>query len=498
MASVVPPYHYHPPRHPGSFVPTTPRSSTSYYPSSTSTVPTSYSVTGPPSSISTSSSPRLNPGLAAARHATKTPGKLQKRARSFLKNKEETVDDVDEGFFSGPGSPPPPFDHYEHHHSHSHSPASVSVAAHRARGKIKPLLKKVSGSRSNSLDLSRSDGGLPNGVGLGIYDGAGYDSSGIEDDSPFAYRHRRNFSQTSGSSPLLVGANQTFSHPKRQLPRRGGYTPDVTQYNTSNESSDESDDEHTLDKARRNALGSKSPVPGGLRLNTGRSTPMLPTLSMTDLHQRVRTPSIQMTTPVSPVSPTDLPSAVFPSNVSQHGIKASFKRSQNKARSSLDKSVSETSPSFEASVTAARLAWEAKEEKKEEKRERKRRRSEAKEEERSRATSRCSGRGRGNSGSSNQQHWSHEADFDDDDIIIGGVIKEKVGGFDEGFDGTHASSKSRNDSRSRHGTGKRWGLSGKSEAPNTKRKRPGFKKRWLGFVVWVRIGVVRMQRRLGF
>jgi hypothetical protein len=189
----------------------------------------------------------------------------------------------------------------------------------------------------------------------------------------------------------------------------------------------------------------------------------------------------------------DLPSTVFPSNVSQHGIKASFKRSHNRARSSLDKSVPETTPSFEASVTAARLAWEAKEEKKEEKRERKRRRSEAKEEERSRATSRCSGRGRGNSGSSNQQHWSHESDFGDN-IAIGGVIKEKVGGFD----GSRASSKSRNDSRGRHGTGKKWGLSGKSEAPNPKGKRPGFKKRWLGFVVWVRIGVVRMQRRLGF
>lgn len=398
---------------------------------------------------------------------------------------------MDEGFFSGPGSPPPASSLERHfHHQPPHHVASV--AAQRARGKLKPLLKKVSGSRGNSLDLSRSDGGLPNGVGLGIYDSTGYDSSGIEDDSPFANRHRRNFSQTSGSSPLLVGANQTFSHPKRQVPRRGGYTPDVTQYNTSNESSDDSDDDNITSRTRRAVLeGSRIPA-GGLKLNTGRGTPMLPTSSLTDLHHRARTPSIQMTTPISPVSPIDLPPTAFPTGLPPpHGLKASFKR---RARSSLDKSVSETSPSFEASVTAARLAWEAKEEKKEEKRERKRRRSEAKEEERSRATSRCSGRGRGNSGSSHQPHgsaWAHEEDYDGNSGVVG-VIKEKDGEFE--------SEKSYNDhSRGRNATGRKWALPIKSEAPGpVKRKKPSLKKRWLGFVVWVRIGVVRMQRRLGF
>lgn len=484
-SSIVPSHQYHPPRHPHAISPTTPATpppfATGYYPSSTSTFPrgTLYRSTGPPSTSSASSSPspRLNPGLAAARHVTKAASRLHKRSRSDNKKSSEeqlAFDDiVDEGFFSGPGSPP--LEPIYPHHS--------STPAHRARGKIKPLLKKVSGSsRGNSLDLSRSDGGLPGGVGLGIFDNAG-DSSGVDDESPFSNRHRRNFSGASGNSPLLV--NAPFAHPKRQVPRRGGYTPEVSHYNTSNESSDDSDDESVT---RRTVLqGSSRSIRGGLHLNTGRSTPMLPTGSMTDLHQR-RASGSTLATPVSPTSPVDFPvralETVITHNPSPAGSRApSFKRSRiGRSSSETTRRVRDPSPSFEASVTAARLAWEAKEEKKEEKRERKRRRSEAKGEERSRATSRCSGRGRGNSGGSNMTNGTI---WDDD---LASPFPEKV----PEEDCVEDRGRPGNQSRGRHGTGPKWGLGGKEK------KKPAFKRRWLGFVVWVRIGMVRMGRRLGF
>lgn len=480
-SSIVPSHQYHPPRHPHAISPTTPTTppsfATGYYPSSTSILPitTSYRSTAP-SVISTASSPspRLNPGLVAARHVSKAAARLHKRSRSDNKKSEEQLaceDIVDEGFFSGPGSPP--LEQYYPHHS--------ATPAHRARGKIKPLLKKVSGSsRGNSLDLSRSDGGLPGGVGLGIFDNAG-DSSGVDDDSPFSNRHRRNFSGASGNSPLLV--NAPFAHPKRQVPRRGAYTPEVSHYNTSNESSDDSDDESVT---RRTVLqGSGRSIRGGLQLNTGgRSTPMLPTGSMTDLHQR-RTSASTLATPTSPTSQVDYPPMrtfeTIPQQPSPTGSRApSFKRSRiGRSSSETTRRVRDPSPSFEASVVAARLAWEAKEEKKEEKRERKRRRSEAKGEERSRATSRCSGRGRGNSGGSNMTTGTV---WDDDDLPT--QFPEKVP--EEGERGRSGKC------RGGRGTGKKWGISEKEM------KRHGFKKRWLGFVVWVRIGMVRMGRRLGF
>src|SRR5262249_9586487 len=153
------------------------------------------------------------------------------------------------------------------------------------------------------------------------------------------------------------------------------------------ESSDDDDEQET----RRIVLSGSHR--GGLTLDTshsGRSTPMLtnPTSSMTDLHSfsRARTTSSQLTSPVSPVSPIDLPSdgiSFIPAVPIP--IPGSYGKSKTRGRiNSTHKksSAREPSPSFAASVTAARLAWEAKEEKKEEKREKKRRRSEAKEEER--------------------------------------------------------------------------------------------------------------------
>lgn len=480
-SSIVPSHQYHPPRHTQVTSPTTPTTPPPYatgYPSSITTLPRtiSYRSTGPASTISTSSSPspRLNPGLAAARHVTKAASRLHKRSQKSSDEQLAFDDIVDEGFFSGPGSPP--LEPIYPHHS--------STPAHRARGKIKPLLKKVSGSsRGNSLDLSRSDGGLPGGVGLGIFDNAG-DSSGVDDESPFSNRHRRNFSGASGSSPLLV--NAPFAHPKRQVPRRGGYTPEVSHYNTSNESSDDSDDDESV--TRKTVLQGSRSTRSGLHLNTGRSTPMLPTGSMTDLHQR-RASGSTLTTPVSPMSIVEFPvrsfETVITHNPSPSGSRApSFKRSRvGRSSSETARRVRDPSPTFEASVTAARLAWEAKEEKKEEKRERKRRQSEAKGEERSRATSRCSGRGRGNSGGSNMTNGTV---WDEDDML--NVFPEKV----PEEECTEELRGQGNQSRGRHGTGSKWGLGGRE------RVRPGFKRRWLGFVVWVRIGMVRMGRRLGF
>ncbi|KAI5843825.1 hypothetical protein DFP73DRAFT_478447 [Morchella snyderi] len=490
--STVPSHQYHPPRHPHAISPTTakppttpPSFATGYvYPSSTSAVPTTaYRSTGPPSIISTSSSPspRLNPGLAAARHVSKAASILKRsRSDNAKKSSEQLADDViDEGFFSGPGSPPLE-QHYPHH---------SATSAHKARGKIKPLLKKVSGSsRGNSLDLSRSDGGLPGGVGLGIFDNAG-DSSGVDEDSPYSNRHRRNFSGTSGNSPLLV--NAPFAHPKRQVPRRGAYTPEVSHYNTSNESSDGSDDESiTRRKVLQGSSGGNRSIRRGLHLNTGgRSTPMLPTSSLTDLHNR-RISTSTLTTPVSPVSPLELPPirsstlesvVTIPQQPSPTGSRAPSLMRSRIGRTSSEttrRAVRDPSPGFAASVTAARLAWEAKEEKKEEKRERKRRRSEAKGEERSRATSRCSGRERGNSDGSKGTVW------DDDELP--NSFPEKV--LEE--DCTEERGRPRVQGAGTGTGGKRWSVG--------KDRRPGFKKRWLGFVVWVRIGMVRMGRRLGF
>ncbi|KAL7271124.1 hypothetical protein RUND412_006144 [Rhizina undulata] len=449
---------------------------TTYYPSSTSTHPTSYYSNGPPSTISSCSSKtatsRVNAGLAAARHVTKVAGRL-KRGRSG--HKDEESDDFDEGFFSGPGSPLPA-ELFTNH----------SSTAHRAKTKIKPLLKKVSGSRGNSLDLSRSDGGLPNGVGLGIYDNAGYESSGIDEETAFPYRHRRNFSGTSGNSPLLVGpgGNQTFAHPKRQVPRRKTYQPEIFHYPSPIESSEgSSEDEHELDMGKVVLRGARvRPAARGLKLDTGeggRSTPMLTSESVTNVHQsKVATTQIP---PISPISPIDFPPK-------SSATTSTPRLSKFRSRTSLDKNARETSPSFADSVIAARLAWEAKEEKKEEKRERKRRRSEAKEGERSRAASRCSGRIRGNSGGSKD---TQATIWDEDEQ----TINEKVSEEDEDdIGGYYKEAKFETDSRGMHGTGPKWGVLG----DNDRRKRPGFKKRWMGFVVWVRIGMVRLGRKMGF
>jgi len=507
MTSAIPIHNYHPPRHPNAITPTsltsptvnaTPRSSAStggyYASSSASTQHTSYWPNGA-SSVSTTSSasPRLNAGLAAAQYVT---GRLHKRARSGHKTPEEIPDEMfDEGFFSGPGSPPP-IDLFK--------PTPI-----KSKNKIKPLLKKVSASRNNSLDLSRSDGGLPGGVGLGIYDSPGYESSGIDEDlleTAFPKHPRKmhartisTLSTTSTSSPLVAGANPTqpFAHPKRQVPRRGAYTPDLSRDGTSNESSSESEDEWTtrrivLSGSSRSAASAAAR--GVTTINThydGRSTPRLATPSIVDLPER--TPCSQTTlSPTTPASPVDSLDTV-----------CTKKPRGRQFVSSKEKKRREASPTFAASVTAARIAWEAKEEKKEEKREKKRRRSEAKDGERRNSSS--SHRTRGNSGSSGQ---TTETIWDDDvEREPGYREKDRVTLLDddEVYTGRGSLQLTKPESTSLRGenaTGKKWGISIPEPAndPQTggDRKRVGLKKRWLGFIVWVRIGMVRLGRKIGF
>lgn len=516
MTSAIPVHTYHPPRHPHAIAPTTPtpipRSSTaaSYYTaSSTSTLHTSYWPNGPSSSFSTTSSasPRLNAGLAAAQYVTKhTTGRLHRRARSGTKTPEEIPDEMfDEGFFSGPGSPPP---------------AEIFSKPIKSKNKIKPLLKKVSVSRNNSLDLSRSDGGLPNGVGLGIFDTPpGYESSGVDEEvleTAFPRhprkRHQRNvsgLSVASANSPLIPGVTPTqpFAHPKRQVPRRGVYTPDLSRDGTSNESSDNSEDERetrriVLSGSSRRASATAAHA-RSLTISTSHeshSTPVLVnnTTSMTDLHsfsRGVPTPSSQLTSPVTPVSPVEsLSTPQLP-----------VKKQRGRHLTSKDSKRREASPSFAASVTAARLAWEAKEEKKEEKREKKRRRSEAKEGER-RTVSQNSCRDRGNSGSSAQTVWDADTkedrepgyrekgrnldDSDDDEVFTGRgtpVVSQQS-------DPTCCSGRKRN------ATGKKWSVlsAEQSRKESSSQKHVSLKKRWLGFIVWVRIGMVRLGRKMGF
>lgn len=424
---------------------------------------------------------------------------------------------TDEGFFSGPGSPPAADPFLVRPVPHRHHSATKATAK-AARGKIKPLLQKVSGSRGNSLDLSRSDGGLPNGVGLGIYDGQGYDSSGVDED--MVHRHRRNLSSTSGHSPLLANPNQPFSHPKRQVPRRGPgvYTPDLSYNGTSNESSSDEDDDEDERETRRMVLQ-------GSRRSTSMTRPPLhlSTHSSPILHTSMTRSGSHMTSPTSPSSPEYPPSATITGSRRGHrGRQISY--SSTKSKKSI--SVRDQSPSVAASVTAARLAWEAKEEKKEAKRESKRRRSEAKEDERSRAASKCSTRGRGNSDSTSTTLW--DADGPQQPSSWEGDVREKIlpehdiyrdpaaaqlHAEDEDHHRLHSNSDAQRhlesqaeslskeetrNSRGRNATGRRWGVLGASRSNGGTSRRANFKKKWIGFFVWVRIGMVRLGRKMGF
>jgi hypothetical protein len=476
MTSAIPIHAYHPPRHPQPPTPTshvTPRSSSYYASSSASTQQTTYWPNGASSSFSTTSSasPRLSAGSAAAQFVT---GRLHKRARSGHKTPEEIPDEMfDEGFFSGPGSPPP---------------VDVFIKPTiKSKNKIKPLLKKVSGSRQNSLDLSRSDGGLPGGVGLGIYDSPGYESSGVDEDvleTAFPKHPRQRHSRTiSGlstatitSSPLVItGQNPTqpFAHPKRQVPR--AYTPDLSR-DGSSESSDEDEDEWVT---RRIVLtGSREAAARNLTINTNHDDDSTPRLAASNsLTELTHAPTIQ--TPRPPVSPTDSLATIASLPTKKRGRRDSKKKQEQ---------------SFAESVSAARAAWEAKEEKKEEKREMKKRRSEAKESGENSRISTSSNRGRVHSGASQQTIWDEPESEKDDEVYMGRSSSYSPL--------PTTAPESTATTRERNATGKKWGLlssDSKNGSSNTNAaQKNGLKKRWLGFMVWVRIGMVRLGRKMGF
>lgn len=463
---------------------------------------------------------------------------------------------------------------------------------------IKPLLQKLPiSSRGNSLDLSRSDGGLPGGVGLGIFD-TPYDSSGVDDErvetafprNPLRRRHARNTSHTSDGSfgsPALSGPTsapgQPFSHPKRQVPRRGVYTPEYSRDPSSNENSDDSDNEEVRE-TRRIVLSGSTRNGNGLNDldHSGRSTPMLPTIttSMSDLHSytRARNPSvISRTSPTTPISPESFStfSAIGTSDVKQ---KKSKTRGRIMSSNKFTNPIREASPGFVESVTAARLAWERKEEKKAEKMEKKRRQSEAKEEERRTSLSlsrRSFQRNRGNSSGTNttgttwntddtaltslsschfrrkagsqnsspvgslEEHTydEHEEDSSDDEVFYGRETEEwrererrkqeKAANKSKKWGGAFGRSSSaagngtppiRTREKCSSPTHERnasspqptlerptTSLSEKQNYPpgygpgalTTTRRRGGLKRHWAKFVVWMRIGMVRLGRKIG-
>lgn len=148
----------------------------------------------------------------------------------------------------------------------------------------------------------------------------------------------------------------------------------------------------------------------------------------------------------------------------------------------------EPSPSFTASVTAARLAWDAKEAHKEQKREEKRRRSEQKE--REKAEGRNSKDISRSSPSAMVPVWTEE---------MGEKVEPEESSVPEPRELGHSKPSS---AGANGGTGKKWGMeSGTGTQPawaaEQKHKGPGLKKRWLGFVVWIRISLVKMGRKFG-
>ena len=53
-------------------------------------------------------------------------------------------------------------------------------------------------------------------------------------------------------------------------------------------------------------------------------------------------------------------------------------------------------------------------------------------------------------------------------------------------------SKEKERQRGANATGRRWGVM------HQDRRKSGVKKRWLEFVVWMKIGMVRLGRKMGF
>lgn len=355
-----------------------------------------------------------------------------------------------------------------HHHIH----------ASQVKAKIKPVLKlmKENGRSSrNSLDLSKPGGGeAAKNLGLGIY-GSEHYMYGY-DDSDLTPKGRQSFSGAGSGFSLAIGADAggytksgQYIHPRRQLPRP--YTPTAQHSDEHDSSSDEVDDfasrgYYSGEYSRGNSIdyGSRRAQAQGMRTRTDSmfSSPMLRTSTATN--------SSSTCSPITPIN-------------TSHTSSGLLRPSARRTHSDSGGTTREPSPSFAASVTAARLAWDAKEAHKEEKRERKRRRSEQKE--REKAESRSSN----DISRSAQPAWSEE---------MGEKVRSEEGPVPElkslpysqpAISGVHRS------------TDRKWGV-GSNEGlqpvwTEKKPKGPGLKKRWLGFVVWIKFGLVKMGRKFG-
>ena len=256
------------------------------------------------------------------------------------------------------------------------------------------------------------------------------------------------------------------------------YTPNQScQGSDENDSSDDELDQfgasrgyYSGEYSRGNSIdyGSRRAPPLRVRTDPVFSTPMLRTSTATN-SQLNSTPTIS---PITPITTAQTSSSLLrPSARQSHSVSGATTR--------------EPSPSFAASVTAARAAWDAKEAHKEEKREKKRRKSEQREREKEeRRTSKDVTRG----------------GLDAAVIITPAVWDETQG---EKVEYLIPEPTRDIDGPNILGTGKKWGVTGSSTttqpawATTPKQKGPGLKKRWLGFVVWIRIGLVKMGRKFG-
>jgi len=359
------------------------------------------------------------------------------------------------------------------------------IHASQVKAKIKPVLKLMKDNASgrtsrNSLDLSKPGGGeAAKNLGLGIY-GSGDYMYGY-DDLDSAPRGRRSISGTgSGFSPA-IGAEGGYTktgqyiHPRRQMPRP--YTP-TTHCSDENDSSDDEVDEfgsrgyYSGEYSRSNSIdcGSRRAPPMRVRTDSAYSSPMLRTSTATTC-QMNGSPTCSSITPIT----------------TSHTSSSLLRPSARRTHSGSGGTTREPSPSFAASVTAARLAWDAKEAHKEQKREQKRRKSEQKE--REKAESRSSKDISRPSPPAMVPVWTEE-------------MGEKVN-FENSVPELRELGYSRPGTAGANGgTGKKWGMgSGAGAQPSwaveKKNKGPGLKKRWLGFVVWIRISLVKMGRKLG-
>ena len=175
-----------------------------------------------PKASKESSRPRLakiksspsNGALAAAR---KSAGRLHKRGMSASATQSPVTPtfDANQRF---PDLTTPPSVHSD--------PNSVfsSKAGVKGKVKIRPLLRKLSSSDANSIDLSRS---AAENEGLGIYNPSDYVSEGRPNGEGLSgirgYHHRSNSQVSTITTSSTTFHGSQYVHPFRQTPRP--YTP---------------------------------------------------------------------------------------------------------------------------------------------------------------------------------------------------------------------------------------------------------------------------------